>query len=117
MSRINLLEETINILKNHRKDESDILWVGRRYMDYHSSNQEYITYKNTWEYFRKKANFYYDNGYGYEKVPTDLIVVGKDFWLERHSYDGSEWWEFKEIPKEPEEIRELDIFMRYGEVI
>lgn len=38
-----------------------------------------------------------------------LIVVGKDFWLERHEYDGSEWWEFKSIPMEPEETIEFDL--------
>jgi hypothetical protein len=27
-----------------------------------------------------------------------IIVVGKDWWLERHEYDGSEWWEFKTMP-------------------
>ena len=39
----------------------------------------------------------------------DLIVVGKDFWIERHEYDGSELWEFKRMPEEPKETRELDL--------
>lgn len=26
------------------------------------------------------------------------MVVGDDWWLERHEYDGSEWWEFKRLP-------------------
>ena len=38
----------------------------------------------------------------------DLLIVGKDFWLERVEYDGSEWWEFKTMPREPEETRELE---------
>ena len=27
-----------------------------------------------------------------------LKNLGRDFWLERHEYDGSEWWEYKSIP-------------------
>lgn len=27
------------------------------------------------------------------------VVVGKDFWLERGEYDGSEWWSFKTTPQ------------------
>lgn len=40
-----------------------------------------------------------DEGYGAPEVATDLLVVGADFWLERCEYDGSEWWEFKQMPK------------------
>ena len=29
------------------------------------------------------------------------VAVGDNWWLERAEYDGSEWWEFKTIPKEP----------------
>ena len=74
-----------------------------------SNRYEKIVYKNTWDNFSSNANFSYDNGYGGEEIPLDLIVVGKDFWLERHEYDGSEWWEFKSMPDEPEETRELEL--------
>jgi hypothetical protein len=30
-----------------------------------------------------------------------LQLVGETFWIERAEYDGSEWWEYKEIPKRP----------------
>ena len=65
--------------------------------------------KSTWHDFCSKADFEYDNGYGAAEIPMDLIVVGKDFWLERHDYDGSEWWEFKTMPEEPEETTELNL--------
>lgn len=42
-----------------------------------------------------------NNGYGWPEIPKDLVVVGDNWWLERAEYDGSEWWEFKTIPKEP----------------
>lgn len=39
---------------------------------------------------------------GTEEVATDLLVVGDGWWLERHEYDGSEWWEHKALPAKPE---------------
>ena len=33
------------------------------------------------------------------------MVVGNNWWLERHEYDGSEWWEYKQFPVKPEETR------------
>ena len=102
---VNLLKETIECINDNGKQTSDVLWVGRNYYDW--EKEEQIIYKNTWDNFCLNANFFYDNGYGGNEIPMDLIVVGKDFWLERHEYDGSEWWEFKTIPVEPEEIREL----------
>ena len=41
---------------------------------------------------------HYNDGYGLEEINTKLILVGKDFWLERGTYDGSEWWEYKSMP-------------------
>ena len=49
--------------------------------------------------FEKLANREYDNGYGGAEVAQDLMIVGTDFWLERHEYDGAEWWEYKQMPK------------------
>lgn len=64
----NLLRETIEELKENGKSESDVLWVGRGY------DTIYVKpYKTTWEDFKKKANFEYDNGYGGNEIPMDLI--------------------------------------------
>lgn len=105
---INLLKETIECINENGKQTSDVLWVGRDYHKY--KTKENICYKTTWDDFCLKANFEYDDGYGGTEIPMDLIVVGKDFWLERHEYDGSEWWEFKTMPVEPEETRELEFY-------
>lgn len=106
---INLLQETIEILKENGKTETDVLWVGRGFETLNMKE-----YKTTWEDFKAKADFNYDDGFGGNEIPMDLIIVGKDFWLERHEYDGSEWWEFKTMPKEPKETRELSL-KRYEE--
>jgi hypothetical protein len=91
----NLLKETIEELKNNGKTYKDVLWVG--------SKNGY----STWDDFEKVANIEYDNGYGGNEIAMDLWIVGKDFWLERHEYDGSEWWEFKSIPIKPKAKRKL----------
>ena len=89
MFKMNLLRETIGKLINNKKKEKDVLWVG--------SKDIYIT----WDEFKKIADIEYDAGYGSQEVAADLLIVGKDFWLERQEYDGSECWEFKETPCKP----------------
>ena len=84
----NLLKETKEILEQHDKTFDDIIFVGDK------SDHSKMTVKE----FLEHANFEYDDGYGLEEINTDLILVGKDFWLERHEYDGSEWWEYKSMP-------------------
>ena len=86
----NLLEETRTKLKDNNKLETDVLWCG---------SEEYGWF--SWAKFNKLANKDYDASFGSPKVCTDLLVVGKDWWLERHEYDGSEWWEYKARPKKP----------------
>ena len=86
---INLLKETLSVLKSNNKSEQDVLWVGT------------TDVKTTWEEFKKIANTYYDDGFGSQKVAYDLIIVGNNWWLERTEYDGSESWSYKEIPITP----------------
>ena len=91
----NLLKETLEILKRNNKTENDVKWVGT------------TTHKTTWKDFKKNADVDYDSGYGSPKVAQDLLVVGENWWLERDEYDGSEWWDYKDLPKEPTETIEL----------
>ena len=85
----NLLEETKEKLAVCHKTPKDVLWVGS------SDGSEAIT----WEEFEKMADFDHDAGYGAAEIRMDLVVVGKDWWLERYEYDGSEWWVYKKQPK------------------
>ena len=84
---MNLLEETIEILADHQKTLNDIVAIG---------NSEYSM---TVEEFIKLADVEYDESYGAPEVATDLYLIGEDFWLERWEYDGSEGWEFKQMPE------------------
>jgi len=97
---MNLLKETEKILKQNRKSLDDIKWVGCTTHDWHDWKQfDGIKTKSE---FIKWADFEYDNGYGLAKEEVSLTVAGDDWWLERHGYDGSEWWEFKTLPKKSE---------------
>ncbi len=93
---MNLLEETINQLKRHEKTFADVLWIG--------GNDFSITKDN---FIQLAASAEYDCGYGSQEVADDLKIVGDDWWLERHEYDGAESWVFKKLPKKP--IKEMTI--------
>lgn len=84
---INLWDETIKILEVHKKTFDNVVAICGN--DFQITKEDFIKYSNT----------DYDAGYGAPEVAEDLIIIGDDFWLERHEYDGSEWWEFKRMPK------------------
>lgn len=84
----NLYKETIECLLENRKTIKDITFAmifGTR-----------IPVANFIE-IAKRTN--YDAGYGGTEVEESLVIGGEDFWLERHEYDGREWWEYKTMPK------------------
>lgn len=89
---VNLKNSTLTVLRHYGKLPSDIKWVGC------------TSFKIPIEEFWELADRQYDAGYGHAEVAEDLLVVGENWWLERHEYDGSEWWEYKKLPKEPEKI-------------
>lgn len=81
----NLLKETMSVLKDHNKELKDIVAVqGKKF-------------GLSVEKFIELADEDYYSGYGSPQVAEDLIVIGQGWWLERHEYDGSEWWEYKEL--------------------
>ena len=92
--KTNLLQETIKKLKEYYRTEEDVLWVG---------SEDFGWF--TWEDFKELADTEYNSGHGTQEVASDLLVVGKDFWLERRDYDGAEWWEFKTMPCKPKNYR------------
>lgn len=92
----NLLKETTNKLVECDKTWDDVLWIG---------GSEFTI---SIEAFKKLANREYNRGYGAQEVATDLKIVGKDWWLERGEYDGSEWWDYKEYPTKPLEQKSVN---------
>lgn len=90
---MNLLEETKEILKRNRKSLDDIEWFGTK------------TFQIPMTQFIELFDVNYDDGFGTNEIPSELLVVGSDFWLERHEYDGSEWWEYKTLPLTPNHVK------------
>lgn len=86
----NLLEETNIILKNYKKSLDDIVFC--QIEDYYFLVDDFIELAG-------KTN--YNEGFGTAKINEFLLLVGKDFWLERREYDGTEWWTFNIKPKKP----------------
>ena len=84
---MNLYTETRNKLIKNGKTFDDVIAI--RGKDFQITKDDFIKYSKT----------EYDSGYGAPEVAQDLLIIGADFWLERHEYDGSEWWEFKRMPK------------------
>lgn len=92
----NLLEETLEELRDNNKGEKDVCFV--------TDGEKFFT----WNSFVKLAkDINYDDGFGREEINASLKIVGKDWWLERHEYDGSEWREFKTIPIRTTEFSSL----------
>lgn len=91
--QMNLKQETINVLEQHGLSVDDIEWIGTK------------EYTIPFDRELSVLDVEYYGGYGGQEIAHDLIIVGKDFWLERLEYDGAEWWEFKTMPTKPNELR------------
>lgn len=86
----NLKQETLESLKKYGKTVEDIQWIGN---DVEISIDEFL----------RVSDREYDDGYGSPNVKY-IYIVGDDWWMERGEYDGSEWWEFKTMPKKPDVV-------------
>lgn len=95
MSKENLLQETIDVLREHDKTIYDIKWFGC--YDFTIPESQ----------FQELFDVEYDAGFGSQEITTDLIVCGDDWWLEREEYDGCESWAFKTMPTRPKEERRV----------
>lgn len=95
---INFLKETRKILSNHGKTFDDVIFVGDTCTHLRMSVEDFCI----------EADKEYNDGYGVEEVNVFLILVGKDFWIARRTYDGSEWWEYKEIPQFADYVTERE---------
>lgn len=67
------------------------MWIG-------GSNESTYPHRISWSQFAKKADFNYDSTRYPTTVSPDLIIVGKDFWLERFNLSGYENWVYRTFP-------------------
>jgi len=86
---MNLLAETIDNLKMYYHDESQVLWVG-------SYDGRLCV---SWEEFKEIAASVSKTSFGTDQIAEDIVIVGENWWLERH-HDGSfSWWVHRQVPK------------------
>ena len=97
-----LLDETLGILKEHGKYENDIKYV--RVKNIKTTDLSSFYAYVDWNSFKEAIKDYkYNRGYGVQYVWEDLRVVLYDGdYLERHEYDGSEWWVY--VAKPPMDV-------------
>ena len=103
----NLYEELISILTEYNKTLDDIEFISMDTSSVYSKTNLVEISKDNFIEVAKRTN-YDDDGYGGVEIPKSLKIVGKDWWLERHEYDGSEWFEFKTMPERPDKIETID---------
>ncbi len=95
---INLLEETIHEINHNNLKIEDIQFIG--------SNDQ--SYRMNWNQYKSIADVKYDNGYGGNEIPSDLIIVFNDGTvMTRDEYDGSEWWK----TTSPFKLKETDTYI------
>lgn len=92
----NLWEETLRELATYGKTFKDVKYI---------QGSNFGITKENFERVAKESKYY--SGFGAAEVAEDLVVVGDNWWIERHEYDGNEWWEYKEKPKQISEIKEV----------
>ena len=54
--------------------------------------------------FLRELDYMYDSGYGGQML-FGTIWYTDGTWSSRGEYDGSEWWEFNEVPEIPKELQ------------
>ena len=93
---INFKTETLEILQEHGKSWDDVYFVQAESFRFSDKSK-----------FLELIDFTYDDGYGGHEINADLVIVGNDWWIECHEYDGSEWWEYKTMPTPLELTKEV----------
>jgi hypothetical protein len=51
--------------------------------------------------FISKLDFDYDDGYGGQNLFGTIWYINGN-WSDRGEYDGSEWWEYRQVPQIPD---------------
>lgn len=96
----NLYEEIVSELKEHNKNIEDIKFVCLNAPELSIKGFVFHKYQlETNEFLTIAKEIYYESGFGLCYINLTLKIAGDNWWLERHEYDGSEWWEFKTMPK------------------
>lgn len=112
---MNALKELKNLLEDHQLTTDDIRCAHISFsIDVFDEDPDYIEYqKELYDDFKefilleahssqdindflKFMNTEYDDGYGGQNL-FGKVWFYDNSWIERHEYDGAEWWEYKKF--------------------
>ena len=100
----NLLEETERVLSDNNKTWDNVVFISTLRGSSFKEKDKIEINKieiNKETFIRAAKNIEYNSGFGRHEINLSLKIVGDGWWLERHEYDGSERWVYKEKPKRP----------------
>lgn len=60
-----------------------------------------------WQQFLSDIDKNYNSGYGSQNL-FGTIWYNDGTWSNRGEYDGSEWWEYNQVPSIPEHLNRID---------
>jgi hypothetical protein len=124
----NALEELVKIMKDNGKNMGDIkcavvslrfdytdeynmnIFLGKNMYRKPDEKAKYLVLKEGYtqdllnDFIMELDDEYWD-GFGGQEL-YGYVMFNDDSWLERHEYDGSEWWEYKKffIPEQCKRI-------------
>jgi hypothetical protein len=113
----NFLKETSLVMHASGVCAEMVHSVALRPSEYNFRENDDAWKRCTWAEFEAWADRDYDSSYGGNEVSLRLLVIGANWWMERHEYDGSEWWEFKRQPVVPDDadaMSDEDIWDEYA---
>lgn len=101
----NLYEETEKTLSRNDKswDDVEFISIGKDYLPRYLGEEPLFFFIPIEDFIEYSKNVDYYSGHGSAEINTSLKIVGDDWWLERHEYDGAENWVYKEKPKKPKD--------------
>ncbi|HBI34100.1 MAG TPA: hypothetical protein DEA43_02820 [Candidatus Moranbacteria bacterium] len=99
----NLFEDIMKVLRENDRSVKEIIWAGFSAKNNRGHQETYIGYVDLKIFFDLAKKIPYVGKYTLDQyaLEDNLMVVGKDFWLEIYTYAGDQRMLFKEIPKIP----------------
>ena len=105
MARINAKGEFLDCTRN-----KVVKCVYIEFVEFEDGDKAFLTTGYTQEEYNEFLSILdrdYNNGYGGQEL--DGIIWYEDgTWTTRGEYDGSEWWEYHEVPKIPDYLNRID---------
>ena len=102
----NAKKELEQFLKGKAKVKCASITLGEQYDDEEPCPKFELKVNHTekeFQSFLNSLNFNYDSGYGGQEL-FGTIWLEDGTWCTRGEYDGSEWWEYNQLPKIPSEL-------------